>query len=264
MHAYALATVLAVAQALPAPPPEPDDERIREFLRRAPIVSVKSLPKGTTRPKRITLSDGTLTHDAVFQVIDEAKTIQRFERGRIEIDFRDSWMFNIAAGEVARLVGLGHMVPLAVERVIDGRRGSLVWWVEWQWDEQMRQARKLPPPDPADWARQWDTARVFRELIADTDRNQTNMLITRDWQLRMVDFTRAFRRDTKLRSPKALVRCPRALLERLRTLNEDDVRAAVGRYLDRGEVAALMARSARLVEHFDALAAERGVEFVLF
>src|SRR5690606_21820485 len=113
MNAYALAAVLAVAQALPAPS-EPDDEQIREFLRRAPIVSVKSLPKGTTRPKRVTLSDGTLTHDAVFNVVDEAKAVQRFQGGRVEIDFRDSWQFNIAAGEVARLVGLGHMVPLAV------------------------------------------------------------------------------------------------------------------------------------------------------
>ncbi|HEX7086199.1 MAG TPA: hypothetical protein VF198_07535 [Vicinamibacterales bacterium] len=263
MNAYALAAILAVAQALPTPSAL-DDDQIREFLCRAPIVSVTSLSKGTTRPKRVTLSDGTLTHDAVFNVVDEAKAIQRFQGGRVEIDFRDSWQFNIAAGEVARLVGLGHMVPLAVERIINGQRGSLVWWVEWEWDEQMRVQQKLAPPDPAEWARQWDTARVFRELIADTDRNQTNMLITKDWQLKMVDFTRAFRRSKKVRTPKALVRCPRVLLERLRTLNEDEVRAAVGRYLDRSEVAALVARSRHLVEHFDALVAERGAELVLF
>lgn len=262
MHAFALAAALAVAQVQTQA--APDDGRIREFLRAAPIVSVQSLAKGTTRPKRLTLSDGSLTHDAVFQVIDEYKPIQRFQGGRIELDFRDSWQFNIAAAEVARLVGLGHMVPAAVERVIDGQRGSLVWWVDWRWDEQMRREQKLRPPDPVDWARQWDASRVFRELIADTDRNQTNMLITADWQLRMVDFTRAFRRSKSLRSPKSLVRCPRALLERLRTLTEDEVRAAVGDYLDRSEIAALMARRDRIVERIDALAIERGVALVLF
>ena len=264
MHAYALAALLVVAQAQPAASPEPDDERIREFLRTASVVKVTSLSKGTTRPRRVTLSDGTLTHDAVFQVIDEAKPIERFASGKVELDFRDSWQFNIAASEIARLVGLGHMVPPAVERVINGQRGSLVWWVEWEWDEQMRRAQKLVPPDRADWARQWDTARVFGELIADTDRNQTNMLITRDWRLWMVDFTRAFRRSKQLRTPGALVRCPRALLERLRTLRDEEVRAAAGYYLRGGEIEALMERRARLIAHFEKLVAERGEHLVLF
>ena len=35
-----------------------------------------------------------------------ARPVQRFASGRIELDFRDSWRFNIAAYEMAKLVGL--------------------------------------------------------------------------------------------------------------------------------------------------------------
>ena len=49
------------------------------FLARAKIVSVKSPPKGTTNTKRVTLSDGTLTHDASVQTIDDAKAVLAIE-----------------------------------------------------------------------------------------------------------------------------------------------------------------------------------------
>ena len=137
----------------------------------------------------MTLTDGTLTHDAIFQNVNENKPVERFATGRVELDFRDSWHFNIAAFELARLVGLDDMVPPCVERAIQGERGSLCWWVTWKWDEQMRVEEKLRPPDPVRWQQQWDVMRVFRELVQDTDRNQTNMLITEDWKVWMVDFS---------------------------------------------------------------------------
>ena len=109
---------------------------------------IKTLSKGVTRPRRVTLTDGTLTHDAVFQIVNETKPVERFSTGRVELDFRDSWHFNIAAFELARLIGLDDMVPACVERIIQSERGSLCWWVTWKWDEQMRVKEKLRPPDP--------------------------------------------------------------------------------------------------------------------
>ncbi len=258
----ALVLSLVLAQSLA--PSTLDDQQIREFLLSARVVSIKDLSKGTTRPRRVTLTDGTITHDAVFQIIDENIPVQRFSGGRVELDFRDSWQFNIAAYEIAKLVGLARMVPAAVERRIDGRPGSLVWWVDWKWDEQMRVRQKLRPPDLEQWRRQWDITRVFAALVDDTDRNQTNMLITEDWQLRLVDFSRAFRASRTLRNPDVLRYCERGLLERLRTLEESDVRRAVGRHLREAELQGLLARRALLVQHFDQLIATKGAEHVLF
>jgi hypothetical protein len=261
MCPFILSFVLAQAPALA---PQLDDRQIRDFLLTARVVSVKTLSKGTTRPRRVTLTDGTITHDAVFQTVDETRPVQRFASGRIELDFRDSWRFNIAAYEMAKLVGLEHMVPAAVERRIKNELGSLVWWVDWKWDEQMRVKQKLRPPDIEQWKRQWEISRVFRELVDDSDRNQTNMLITEDWRLWLVDFSRAFRASSELRQPQILRRCDRRLLERLRRLQESDVRRVLGTHLPPREIDALLARRALLVQHFDALASSKGADNVLF
>ena len=253
---------LALAQAAPTAPL--DHAATLQFLSTAKITAIKTLSKGVTRPRRVTLTDGTLTHDAVFQVVNESKTIERFPGGRVELDFRDSWHFNIAAYELARAVGLDGMVPACVERIIRSERGSLCWWVNWKWDEQMRVQQKLRPPDTVSWQRQWDVSRVFRELVDDTDRNQTNMLITEDWRLWMVDFSRAFRKTHALRAPAQLRQSTRTLLERIRSLDEPTVRAAVGSHLRPAEIEAVMVRRRLIVEHFDALIAARGADAVLF
>lgn len=263
--ASALLTLLTLGQAAATAPAAPIDQAAaREFLLKAKIKSIKTLSTGVTRPRRVTLSDGTLTHDAVFQVVEEFKAIERFPTGRVEMDFRDSWHFNIAAFELARAIGLEGMVPPCVERVIQSERGSLCWWVIWKWDEKMRVEQKLRPPDTVDWQRQWDVMRVFRELVDDTDRNQTNMLITEDWRVWMVDFSRAFRKTKELRAQAQLRQCPRALLERLRTLDEATIREMTGKHLRPAEIDAVLARRKLIVDHFDALIAEKGADAVLF
>jgi hypothetical protein len=128
----------------------------------------------------------------------------------------------------------------------------------------MRIAQKLRPPDTERWQRQWDTMRVFRELVDDSDRNQTNMLISETWHLWMVDFSRAFRKSPTLRKPEQLRRCPEVLLARLRALDAGRVKQAVSDHLMPGEVAAVLKRRDALIAHFDARVAEHGASAVLF
>jgi hypothetical protein len=49
-------------------------EQIKQFLLKAKVVKSQQSKKGITNPWRLTLSDGTVTHDASFQAIDEHKT----------------------------------------------------------------------------------------------------------------------------------------------------------------------------------------------
>ena len=67
--------------------------------------------------------------------------------------------------------------------------------------------------------------RVFDQLLYDTDANLTNFLITENWKLWRVDFSRAFRLSRDLQSAKDLPMCGRDLLARLRALNRDEVLA---------------------------------------
>lgn len=258
----AVAALLTLGQAAPAPSLDP--AATKQFLLTAKILKIKTLSKGVTHPRRVTLSDGTVTHDAVFQNIDESKAIERFPNGRVEMDFRDSWHFNIAAFNLAALIGIEDMVPACVQRTVQSDRGSLCWWVIWKWDEQMRLAEKIRPPDTVAWQRQWDVMHVFKELVDDTDRNQTNMLITEDWHVWMVDFTRAFRKTKALRNPEQLKRCPKVLLERLRSLDDASIRAALKDHLSPGEIESVLIRRKLVVGHLDALIAAQGEATVLF
>ena len=60
-------------------------------------------------------------------------------------------------------------------------------------DEKERQKQKVTPPDKVPWNAQLHILRVFDELIANTDRNQGNMLIDSRWKLWLIDHSRAFR-----------------------------------------------------------------------
>lgn len=263
-----LALSLLLAPPLPArqdpqAPPALTKEERRQFLLTAKVTRVRDLSKGVTRPRRLTLTDGRLTHDAVFQSINERRGQAAFDRGGGEVNFVDSALYNLAAYEPAELRELDHMMPVTVPYRYQGRAGSLSWWIHWKWDEGMRRAQKLSPPDPQDWNHQTYRMRVFAQLVHDTDRNLGNILITEDWKLYMVDFTRAFRLHRQLQSPADLQRCDRRLLARLRALDPAEVTTRLKAYLTRFEIDALLARRDLLVAHFDAVFADRGEAAVL-
>src|SRR4051812_27324848 len=85
-----------------------------EFLRTAQVLESKTAAKGITGTLRATLTDGSTTHDASIQRINEEKA--KFEGATTtEMNFRDTWKFNIAAYRLGRMLGLGHMIPPSVE-----------------------------------------------------------------------------------------------------------------------------------------------------
>jgi hypothetical protein len=259
----AVVCLAATCLAIASDEPKLNEDQIREFLLKAKVVQSHQTSKGITAPWRLTLTDGTLTHDAAFQSIEEFKGRADFP-SRTEFNFRDSYHFNIAAFELAKLLGLGEMIPVTVERRWKGDKGSLSWWVPAKLDEQERQKQNLQPPDTNAWNMQMNRMWVFSQLVYDTDRNQTNMLISEDWKLVMIDFSRSFRLQHKLENPARLTMCDRQLLEKLRQLNDAEVLEKTKPHLSKSEVKAIMARRDLIVAHFEKLVAEKGENAVLY
>ncbi len=239
-------------------------EQIRQFLLTAKVTNSRQSKKGITQPWRLTLSDGTLTHDASFQHIDEHKASMEFASGRKEFNFVDSYKYNIAAYALAELVGIDDMVPVYVERKWKGDSGSLSWWLPVKMDEEERVKQKIAVPDPDAWNNQMYKVRVFDQLVYDSDPNLTNVLIGEDWKIWRIDFTRAFRPSKDLESEKDLVRCDRKLLEKLKALDANELAEKTKHYLSKDEVKAVMARRDKIVAHFQKLIAEKGENEVLY
>jgi hypothetical protein len=260
-----LACVVAlVLQVAPAAADSPvTREEIESFMRRAKVVRTRELSGGVTRPLRLTLTDGSVTHDAVFQNVEEKRAVFVPARGPTEINFVDSWKYNIAAYRLAGLLGLESMMPVTIEYRWQGRVGALAWWMDSLMDERQRLKKNVKPPDTLAWNRDMYRMRVFAELVQDTDRNLGNVLVSPEWRVLMLDFTRAFRLHPTIRE-KEINQCDRRLLAALESLTLDRLRDAAGEFLTGFEAQAVMQRRDLLVAHVKRLVGERGEHRVLY
>jgi hypothetical protein len=242
--------------------PSLTEDEIAAFLLKARIGAKRSAGGGVTNSKRATLTDGEFSHDAHIQTVDVAMPV--FQAGKAsEVNFKDTYRFNIAGYRLARLLGV--QVPVSVERRVDGTDASVTWWVDdVAMDEEDRLKKKAFGPNPARTTQQIAVMRVWDELIQNKDRNQGNILWTKDWTLWLIDHTRAFRLGRELVRPDRLTRVDRDLLTRLRGLTEEGVSQAVGESLKKDELGAVMARRDLIVKHFDERIAKTSEAIVLF
>jgi hypothetical protein len=239
-------------------------EQQKEFLLHADVIRYRQTGKGITSPYRLTMTDSVITHDASFQPVNRRKSYEKFSSGRTEINFVDSYFYNIAAYRLAGMLGLEPMMPVTVERKWRGMTGSLSWWLSIQMDEKERLEKNIVPPDVESFTRQIHLMRVFSELVYDTDRNAGNVLIGKEWEIYMIDFSRAFRLHHSLKNSRNLERCSRFLFEGLKKLDFDTLAQETEGFLNKVEVRAVIARRDLIVEYFAKLIAEKGEDVVLF
>jgi hypothetical protein len=272
LAACAAVLALGAAQATPPGQDRASDpaawgrEEKEGFLRTADIVRSEVITGGTTRSSRATLRSGRGTHDAHIQTVDVATTKFEGVGGQWELNFRDTYKFNLAAYILDRLLNM-NMIPATVERKVGKRPAAVTWWIDdvlMNEKERLRRQEKPPVPERDRWNCQIFIVRVFDQLIANKDRNYGNIIITKGWDIWIIDHTRAFRPYKELLAPDDLVRCDRALLEGMRRLDKRTLVERLGAYLTNMEIDGLLARRDRIVEFFDKKAAREGANVVLF
>ncbi len=231
----------AVATAPTSPATHLTDQQIEQFLLKARVVKTKGTSKGVTGSRRATLSDGTLTHEAQIQTIDEEKA--RFETlAGVEFNFRDSWKFYVAGYRLDRLIGL-NMVPVSVPRRSGTLMAAYTWWVDdVMMEEGDRLKKKISAPDIDLWNQQMRLVRVFDQLIYNTDRNLGNLVITKDWRIWAIDHGRAFRRHRELLSAANVTACDREVLDGMKALDRATLDRTMKDMLTTYEIEGLLAR----------------------
>ena len=246
----------------PAATPSLTPEDMEAFLLKAKVTNRRDAGSGVTGSSRVTLSDGRLTHDAHVQAVDVARAV--FTAGKAsEVNFKDTYRYNIAGYRLARLIGLDN-VPMSVERNIEGKLAAVTWWVDdVQMDEGARLKKKTMAPDVQRFAKQIQVMKIWDELIQNKDRNGGNVLWTSDWSMWLIDHTRAFRLGKELVAPADLTRCDRRLLDGMRALTAESLAKAVGDSLTKAEQGAVLARRDLIVKHFDDRISKLG-EGILF
>ncbi len=235
----------------------PTHEAKEKVLRDAKIIKSKKLGTGITNPLKLTLLDGGTELYAVFKDVDVRKTgITKLKSGA-EMDFKDSWQFDVAAYELDKLLGL-DMVPVTVERKYNGEKGMVQWWVPNAMTEGDRKEKGLEPPDVDSWNRYLYKLRLFDNLVYNIDRNLGNLLITPDWKIWMIDHSRSFKNNDTLKAKSDMARFSMSFVDALKKLDEAKVMAHCGKYLTVYEVRSMMRRRDAILELYEKTRAEQG------
>ena len=233
-------------------------EEREAYLRSAKVVSMKDVGEGATHPLKVKLDDGTTQMKAIFKSVDlRTKWASRFGSETAK-GYIDSYKNEIAAYELDKLLGL-NMLPVTVERKIEGKRGSLREWVE---HVIPHYGHDEAPPDVDRMHDQMHVVWLFDYLIYNVDRRTHNLMLGPGWAPVLIDHSLGFMDHRKPFRP--MYRFPREVIQRLRALDERAIRQALRRYLKRHQIKALMRRRQIVLEHVDHQLAERDESEVFF
>lgn len=190
--------------------------------------------------------------------------------------YLDNWKCEVAAYRLDKLLGL-NMVPPVVEKRFQGNKGSCMLMLENIITLRTKQEEKIKAPsyriEPLNRAtylqRAWDN------LIANPDRNIGDILYTEDWRMILIDHSRAFRTDKKHTKnlifdenykggPKLMKKLPKVFVDKLKSLNFEQIKDAIGEYLSDKEIEAVLARRDLIIEWMDKWIKKFGEEEVLY
>lgn len=237
------------------------DAEIIDFLSTASPLSTRDIGEGITGSRIVVLEKDRVRLRAIFRTFRQIRQVTLPSGRRIEV--RDEYRFEPAAYELSTMLGL-NSVPPAILRDIDGRPGSLQAWIEDSMTEKARLRNGITVPNETRLLLQLQVMMLFDNLIYNSDRNRSNILYDRHWDLWMIDHTRAFHASAELLNPLDITRCERNLWGALKSVDRDQVRARVGKYLQPDEVEALLGRLDSVVERIQGAIDERGSDQVLF
>jgi hypothetical protein len=105
---------------------------------------------------------------------------------------------------------------------------------------------------------------LFDSLIHNFDRNQGNLLVTKDWKLWLIDHTRSFHHSKEAPGLSKLIWCERGVWQRLLKLDEDILRAQLRPLVSRGRILGILERRDQIVRHLERRIAAEGENAVLF
>jgi hypothetical protein len=238
---------------------------IEELLKTAEIVRFKEIGTGVTRPYRLYLEADGIELSGAWKNPDGMK-----------YGFLEGWRFEIAAYEMDKLLGL-NMIPPTIEREFQDKRGSLQFWIKSEMSdlERMEKEITIPIAFATRWKFRKYVMRAFDSLIGNEDRTQENIRYAENWRMILIDHSRSFRSSRKytnrlmygkngVKEEQLFRKLPREFVERVKDLSFETIQNAVGDYLTKKEIDAVLKRKLLLLKEIDEMIREQGESEVLY
>lgn len=215
-------------------PPEMSEIRngeIEEFLESAAVVDSRALGRGSTRPRLVVLEADGKERRALFKTVENGS---------------DRYQHEVAAYRLGERLGL-KLVPASVVRKIDGREGSLQWWVEGAVDLEAAEAYGLSFQQSDTAATELAEGRVFDALIGNHNREPSDILcLVNGEQVFLIDHSRAFSESSDLDPNDGATLAP-DMAQALRSLDRKSLRKELGDLLSSRQIDALLERRDKIL-----------------
>lgn len=204
-------------------------QEIEEYLRTAECVSMYgSDPRKATRC--------TLPPGGPFPRMAWRSLPPGIYRG-----FWESYKADIAAYEIDKLLKM-DMVPPSVERQLQGVKGAAQLWVE-----NISGLKDGESPDESHrvhWDNQLVRMAMFDNLIGNRDRNLGNIIRDAEWNVILLDHSRAFGIDSELHVK--MTRIDGAFWTKIESLTRPQLDAALRGLIGDNEIQAILDRRERI------------------
>lgn len=223
------------------------NQEFEEYLKSAEVVGkLEEIGTGVTNPKRGELAPGGLFARMAWKPI----------RPGMYKGFYESYKAEIAAYELDKHLGI-NMVPPTVEKRVKGDLGAAVMWVSPT--KSFKELGGPPSPPPAmlnKWNKQLIQAKMFDCLIYNKDPNLGNWLKDDEWNLILIDHSRAFTDGKDM--AHEMTRIDRALWDKMKALNEESLTGVLAAWLSKKEIRAILERRDKMQQIIDKLVASKG------
>jgi hypothetical protein len=244
-------------------------EKSEDFLETAEIVGYEQPLEpweAVTEPWKLTLKKDGVTMYAWW------KNVEGRSKG-----YLDSWKWEIAAYHLDKYLGLNMIPPIVMKR-FRGDRGSCSLDYGGTITLRQKKAEDLKPSSGAQVAslnRATYLQRAFDNLIANADRNEGDVLYTKDWRMLLIDHSRAFYTSKKYTKkllfdenskpiPYPMRSLPRAFVDKLKSLNFEIIKEVAGEYLTDKEIECILLRRDLIIKNLNQRIEKLGEAAVLY
>ncbi|MBI3492846.1 MAG: hypothetical protein HY047_13875 [Acidobacteria bacterium] len=219
---------------------------IEAYLKTAEVVRTEGTNVGVMHPVHAFLAPGGPIDSMMWKAIKPG----------MYSGFHESYLSEIAGYEMDKFLDLG-MVPPTVEREIKGAVGAAVMFVPQT--KNFKEAGGMPTPPPIQqdrWNRQVMRTKMFDNLIGNIDPNLGNWLVDPNWNIILIDHSRAFVSEQKM--PHTIEHVDAAVWEKLAALDEAALTGVLKTLVEPREIRAMLQRRDQMKKQIEQLVKKNG------
>lgn len=225
-------------------------EQLEDFLRTADVIASEQIGLGISKPQKLTLQKDKQIIHAIYKNIDTYPYLEKQNNWPRKGNDADRYHHDVAAYEVDKLLNL-NIVPPTILREYQGVEGVFQFWIDNSSNRSDMIANNIAYGGFCSLASQMDLMRIFDALIYNNDRNTGNIIYKQDdWQLWLIDHTRAFAAKKNL--PKGLKWTRLALTNNfrksLKALTKEQLENSLSEYLHKIQIEALIKRRDKILK----------------